>query len=207
MDIVATPKEKLFETAARLFYQHGYRAVGVDTIAAASGVGKMTLYRHYPSKDDLIVAFLNQSDADFWGYFEQATQDADTPRDKLEAFFLALQAYVTSPACYGCPFINVATEYPQLDYPGHQIALAHKQAVRARFNQLAQAAGAPQPKALANALMLLMDGAYMAARMFGASPDNPAAHVAETARLIIAAHCAINLEKSDFSIDRSSPTP
>jgi AcrR family transcriptional regulator len=188
MNIAVTPKEKLFETAARLFYQHGYRATGVDTIAAESGIGKMTLYRHYPSKDDLIVAFLKQSDADFWSYFEQATQDAPTPREKLLAFFVALQDYVTSPACYGCPFINAASEYPQVDHPGHQVALAHKQSVRARFNQLAEQARAAQPQALANALLLLMDGAYMAARMYGASPDNPALGVAETARQIIDAH-------------------
>jgi AcrR family transcriptional regulator len=185
----AAPKDQLFETAARLFYQHGYRAIGVDTIAAEAGIGKMTLYRHYPSKDDLIVAFLRQSDVDFWGYFEQSTQQAPTARGKLLAFFEALQEYVVSPACYGCPFLNVATEYPEADYAGHQIALEHKQTVRARFTQLAQQAGARQPEALANALFLLMDGAYMAARMFGIAPDNPAVAVAEAARQLIDAHC------------------
>src|SRR5512134_1641302 len=93
------PKEKLFETAARLFYQHGYRAVGVDAIAAESGVGKMTLYRHYPSKDDLIVAFLRQSNEDFWEYFEQSIAGAAGAREQLVAFFQGLQDYVVSPAC------------------------------------------------------------------------------------------------------------
>src|SRR3990172_7603218 len=114
-----TPKEKLFQTAARLFYQHGYRAVGVDTIAAESGIGKMTLYRHYPSKHDLIVAFLRQSDVDFWMYFEQNTRDAPNARKKILAFFEALQNYTLSPECYGCPFINVAVEYPEVGYAGH----------------------------------------------------------------------------------------
>jgi AcrR family transcriptional regulator len=184
------PQQKLFATAARLFYQHGYRATGVDTIAAESGIGKMTLYRHYPSKDDLVVAYLKQSDEDFWRYFEQSTQTATTPRETLLAFFQALQRYTTSAACYGCPFINVATEYPETEYAGHQVALAHKQSVRARFLKLSKAAGARRPEALANALLLLMDGAYMAARMFGASPHSPAANVAETARQLIDAHCA-----------------
>jgi AcrR family transcriptional regulator len=183
------PKDQLFQTAARLFYQHGYRAIGVDTIAAESGIGKMTLYRHYPSKDDLIVAFLKQSNEDFWEYFEQSTQQASTARGKLLAFFESLQEYAISPACYGCPFLNVATEYPEADYAGHQIALEHKQTVRARFTHLAQQAGAHQPNALADALFLLMDGAYMAARMFGSMPDNPAAGVAEAARQLIDAHC------------------
>lgn len=190
MKIATTPKDKLFQTAARLFYQHGYRAVGVDTIASESGIGKMTLYRHYPSKDDLIVAFLRQSNEDFWGYFEQNTENAPTAREKLLAFFEGLQGYVVSPACYGCPFLNIATEFPETDYAGHRAALEHKQAVRARFQQLAEEAGARQPEALADALFLLMDGAYMAARMFGSSPDTPAATVAEVSRHLIDAYCA-----------------
>jgi AcrR family transcriptional regulator len=179
----AAPREKVFQTAARLFYQRGYRAVGVDTLAEESGVGKMTLYRHYPSKDDLIVAYLNNSNEIFWRNFEEITRDAATPREKLLAFFESLQEYVSTHACYGCPFLNVATEYPETDYPGHRVAIEHKQSVRARFRQLAEAAGARKPEALANQLFLLMDGAYMAARMFGV--NNPAAHLAEAARILI----------------------
>jgi len=189
MKIAITPKERLFETAARLFYQYGYRAIGVDTIAAESGIGKMTLYRHYPSKDDLIVAFLQDSDEEFWEYFESSTKEAPTARKKLLAFFEALQSYVISPACYGCPFINVATEYPDVRYAGHQVAMEHKKSVRARFTQLAEEAGARQPEALANALHLLMDGAYIAARVYGATPQNPAVNVAEAARQLIDAQC------------------
>lgn len=189
MNSKTTPKDKLFQTAARLFYEHGYRAIGVDTIAAESGIGKMTLYRHFPSKDDLIVAYLQDSDRIFWTNFEQITQGATTARDELVAFFVALQEYVQSPVCHGCPFLNVATEYPERSYPGHQVALRHKQAVRTRFTELARAAGARQPEALADALFLLMDGAYMAARMFGVAPGSPAAHLAEAARHMIEAYC------------------
>lgn len=185
----ATPREKLFQTAARLFFQHGYRAIGVDTIAAESGIGKMTLYRHFPSKDDLIAAYLRESDRDFWAYFEQSIQSASPAREQLLAFFQSLQDYATSPACYGCPFINVASEYPEPDYPGHQIALVHKQSVRMRFTELSREAGASQPQVLANALLLLMDGAYIAARMYGDSPESPAANVALAARQLIDAAC------------------
>ena len=183
MKTEATPKEKLFQKAARLFYKHGYRAIGVDTIAAESGIGKMTLYRHYPSKDDLIVAYLKDSDELFWHNFEEIVKDAVTPRDKLLAFFESLQGYVKIPACYGCPFLNVATEYPDADYAGHQIALEHKQSVRARFRGLAKEAGARNPEVLADQLFLLMDGAYMAARMFGTK--NPASHLASAAKVLI----------------------
>ncbi|MCA9954131.1 MAG: TetR/AcrR family transcriptional regulator [Ardenticatenaceae bacterium] len=189
MKNVSSAKEKLFQTAVRLFYQRGYQATGVDTIAAESSVGKMTLYRHFPSKDDLIVAFLHASDEEFWAYFESSTAQVPTAREKLQAFFEALQAYTLSPDCYGCPFLNVATEFPERTYAGHQVAIAHKQVVRERFMQLTEEAGARQPEALANALMLLMDGAYMAARMFGSSPASPAANVAEAARHLIDAYC------------------
>jgi len=182
-------KGKLFQTAADLFYRHGYRATGVDTIAAESGIGKMTLYRYYPSKDDLIVAYLRDSDEVFWSGFEQITAGAATAREKLLAFFTALQEYATTPACYGCPFLNVATEYPDGNYAGHQVAVAHKQAARARFRALASEAGAARPEALADALHLLMDGAYMAARLYNGAAGNPAAHLAETARLLVDTHC------------------
>ena len=185
MKTATTPKEKLFQTAARLFYQLGYQATGVDTIAEESGVGKMTLYRHYPSKNDLIEAFLRQSDDEFWEYFEQSTKDAPGAREKLLAFFEALQNYVVSPACYGCPFINVANEYPDPNGVGHQTALKHKRAVRDRFTQLAGEMGARQPEMLADGLLLLMDGAYIAARIYGATAGNPAANVAESARQLI----------------------
>jgi AcrR family transcriptional regulator len=187
---IITPKEKLFQTAARLFFQHGYRAVGVDTIAFESGISKMTLYRHFPSKDDLIAAYLHEIDRDFWRYYELSTQTAVSAREKLLAFFQALQDYVTSPACYGCPFINVASEYPEADYPGQQIALAHKQSVRDHFLHLASEAAARQPEALADALLLLMDGAYISARMYGESSSNPASHVADAAMCLIDAHCS-----------------
>ena len=177
------PKDKVFQTAARLFYQNGYRAIGVDTIAVESGIGKMTLYRHYPSKDDLIVAYLRDSDEIFWNGFEELTKDSATPREKLLAFFQGLQDYVTTPACYGCPFLNVATEYPETDYPGHQVALEHKQTVRERFRKLAKEAGAKKPDILADQLFLLMDGAYMASRMYGAK--NPAAHLVQAVEVLL----------------------
>jgi len=177
------PKDKVFKTAARMFYQHGYRAIGVDTLAAESGIGKMTLYRHYPTKDDLIVAYLKDSNDLFWSNFEQIIKDAPTAREKILSFFEGLQDYVQSPSCYGCPFLNVATEYPETDYLGHQVAIEHKQSVRTRFRQLAKEAGAKKPDVLADQLFLLMDGAYMASRMFGAK--NPAAHLAETAQVLV----------------------
>ena len=191
----STARDRLFQTAADLFYRHGYRATGVDTIAAASGIGKMTLYRHYPSKDDLIVAYLRDSDEEFWAGFEQITGGEMTARAKLLAFFAALQAYALTPACYGCPFLNVATEYPETDHPGHVVALEHKAGVRARFRQLAAEAGATQPEALAAALHLLRDGAYAAARLYNAGAGTPAEHLAEAAQRLIDAYGPVSSDE------------
>jgi AcrR family transcriptional regulator len=157
----------------------------VDAIVERSGVAKMTLYRHFPSKDELIAAYLEESNGKFWAWFEASLAAAgDDPRAQLLAFFAALEQLVTSPQCHGCPFLNAAVDFPEPSHPAHAVALAHKQAVRARFRDLAAQAGAPAPDALADQLFLLMDGAFMAIRMFGA--DNPAAQVVAAAEAIIA---------------------
>ena len=179
----ASTRDRLLETAARLFFQNGYRAVGVDTITAESGIGKMTLYRHFDSKDDLIAAYLQDSNMKFWEEFENSMRGVPSPREKLTAFFKALASLVTKPNCYGCPFLNVTTEYPDRTYPGHKVALEHKESVRKRFRELAVQAGAKNPAALADQLFLLMDGAFMAVRMYG--PRNPASHLVEAAETLI----------------------
>jgi AcrR family transcriptional regulator len=180
-------RQQIMDAAADLFYREGYRAVGVDTIVAASGVGKMTLYRHFASKEELIEAYLHDADARFWGWFDAVTAPfAGRPRQQLEAFFAAVAALAGQPACYGCPFLNAVVDFPAPDHPGHQVAVANKQAVRARFAELAAAAGAGAPELLADQLFLLMDGAFMAVRTFG--PAGPAQQVAEGARLLLACH-------------------
>lgn len=182
-----TARALILETAADLFFREGFRAVGVDTIIRQADVAKMTLYRHFPSKDDLIVAYLQDTNDKFWVWFNESTSLAeDQPVSQLIAFFKALEKLVTTPQCYGCPFLNAAVDFPEDSHPGHQVALEHKQAVRSRFRQLASQAGARTPDILADQLLLLMDGAFMAVRMFGV--NNPAAHVAKAAEALIAAN-------------------
>ncbi|MCA9904022.1 MAG: TetR/AcrR family transcriptional regulator [Anaerolineae bacterium] len=178
-----TARDQILETAAALFFREGFRAVGVDTIIKQADVAKMTLYRYFPSKDDLIVAYLQDSNEKFWAWFADATAGAGDPRAQIVAFFKALARLVTTPTCYGCPFLNAIVDFPDDSHPGHQVALEHKQAVRARFYDLAREAGAHTPDVLADQLLLLMDGAFMAVRMFGVR--NPAAHVAEAAAALI----------------------
>lgn len=181
-------RQQILDTAARLFFQNGYRAIGIDTIVAESGVAKMTLYRHFPSKDALIAAYLEDVNVQFWAWFESGVEAHPAqPREQLLAVFRALQELVTTPACYGCPFLMAASEFPEPGHPGRQVAIANKKAVRARLLELCVQAGVPSAQQLADQLYLLMDGAFMAVRLFGA--DNPAAHVGELAAQII--DCAL----------------
>jgi AcrR family transcriptional regulator len=179
-------RERILETAQRLFYRDGFRAVGVDTIIAEAGVAKMSLYRHFPSKDDLIVAYLDESNRQYWQWLEGEVADIEDPLDELVGMFEAIERLATAPECYGCTFQGTAAEFPDRNHPGHRVALAHKNTVRQRFTTLARQAGLTDPEALGNHLLLLMDGAWVAARMYG--PDNPAQGLAATARALIDAH-------------------
>jgi AcrR family transcriptional regulator len=179
-------RDRILETAQRLFYRDGFRAVGIDTIIAEAGVAKMSLYRHFPSKDDLIAAYLEEAHHRYWDWLEGAVADIEDPEDRLVGMFEAIEKLATTPECLGCTFQGTATEFPAHDHPGHRVALAHKESVRQRFTTLGRQAGLADPEALGDQLLLLMDGAWVAARMYG--PHNPARGLAATARTVIAAH-------------------
>lgn len=179
-------RERILEAASRLFYRDGFHAVGIDTIIAESGVAKMTLYRHFPSKDELIAAYLERSNREVMEWLEAEIARVTDPRSKLVAAFEGVAKLATSPRCLGCTFQGAASEFPDADHPGHQVALAHKRAVLGRLGGLAREAGLRDPDGLAEQLLLLMDGAWVAARMFG--PDNHAGAVAAAAAALIDAH-------------------
>ena len=178
----SSARERILDTASRLFYRHGFVSVGVDTITAEAGVAKMSLYRHFPSKDDLIVAYLERSNEQFWAWFEGALGEG-SPRQQLLRVFEELAGFATSPACFGCMFQLAAADFPDQEHPANRTALAHKRAVIERLRDLAAGAAAPDPDGLAAQLLLLMDGAFVASRMF---PDSsPAAHVGRAAASIV----------------------
>lgn len=180
------PRERILDAAGRLFYAHGFHAVGVDTIIAESGVAKMTLYRHFRSKDDLVAAYLERANQQFWVWFDEATRAVDDPLKRLRAACAAVARLATSPKCLGCTFQATAAEFPRLDHPAHRVALDHKQALRARLRDMASAAGLYAPDELADQLLLLTDGAWVAARMYG--PGNHAAVLVPAADALIAFH-------------------
>ena len=176
------------ETASRLFYSRGVRAVGMDLIIEELGLGKATLYRQFPTKDDLVVAFVRDQSAAWWDRFEAAVASAgDDPRAQLEAVFAQLAGVIASPGFRGCPFLNTVAEFPDPAHPAHAAAADHKWAVRGRFEALALAAGAEDPPALADALSVLMDGAYCGAQALG--PSGPTRRVQEIATDLIARGC------------------
>ncbi len=178
-------RQRILVTAGELFYEHGFQAIGVDLIVRRSGVAKTTLYRHFPSKDDLIAAYLEDSNRRFWEWFDGAIARHDRPLDQLSGLFDAVQRLATGPECRGCTFQVAAGEFPDPDHTGHEVARAHKRAVRARLVELARAVPVADPAVLADGLMMLMDGAFAATRIHGRR--SPARHVGTAARLLIAA--------------------
>lgn len=155
-------RERILNTAKELFYEQGIRAVGIDTIIERSGVAKMTLYRHFPSKDDLIVAYLEELDRCHWAWFDAAiARHPGQPRRQLLDVFDALIDKLSVPEYRGCAFSNVVTEFPDASHPSRRVAHANAEKTRARLAALAREADAPNPEALGNQLALLLDGAYV----------------------------------------------
>jgi AcrR family transcriptional regulator len=176
-------RERVLRVASELFSEHGFHAVGIDLIIERAGVAKATLYRHFPTKDDLIAASLDATDQRFWAWFEAAVDTTLDPAETLARLFDAVATLATSPTCLGCSFQKAAAEFPERVHPGHLVALTHKDGVRDRLRQLAVDAGASHPDQLADALLLVMDGAFASARMYG--PDNPGRHAGAAARALI----------------------
>jgi AcrR family transcriptional regulator len=180
-----TTADHILDVAGALFYERGFAATGVDLVVRESGVAKMTLYRHFPSKDDLIVAWLERVDARFWQSFEGWAGPETLPaRERLLGVFTGLEKLVGSPTCLGCPFLLAAAEFPEPGTRGHDVARRHKAQLRERLRAMAAQAGAADADAVGDQLVLLMDGAFVAARLFGSS-HHPGRHVAAAAATLV----------------------
>jgi AcrR family transcriptional regulator len=183
-------RHHIVDVASGLFYTNGIRAVGVDTIVAEAGVAKTTLYDHFASKDDLIIAYLEKGDQMFWRDVEATLQQhAGDPRRQIAALFESFETMIASPQSLGCPFLSAASEFPELNQPGHAVALAHKQKLRDRLRDLAVSAGAHAPDQLADQLLLLLDGAFASKRVFR-TDQSPVRMLHTTAQLLLDFHLA-----------------
>ncbi len=176
-------RRQILDAAGASFYENGFQAIGVDALAERAGVSKMTLYRHFPSKDDLIVSVLNEFDLGTQGFYAQIMAKARTPRGKLLAVFTWIAKRASESDCRGCAFQNGAAEFPNVDHVVHQAAFANKLATHAAYLEQAKAMGARDPRTLADQLLLLTDGAWAAARMWGTK--SPAQSVVGAAKTLI----------------------
>ena len=168
--MASAKREQLVDTALELFYQHGFNATGIDKVLAEAGVAKMTLYNHFTSKDELILAALRRRDERFRNWLMRSVEErADTPRARLLAVFAALDAWFKQDDFRGCMFINAAAEFSGIADPIQGAAAEHKRLVAGYLAGLAEEAGAKDPERLAFELSLLLDGAIVCAHVCGVS--------------------------------------
>jgi AcrR family transcriptional regulator len=144
-------KDRILETADRLFYLQGIRAIGVDTIAAEIGISKRTLYNHFPSKDALIAAYLERR-------FVQPRPSDKPPAEQILGTFDALERRFAAKDFRGCPFVNAVAEMGAEDKSVREIAIAFKESRRIWFRELLMQLEVKEPEALATQLAVLVDG-------------------------------------------------
>ncbi len=183
----------VLQVASALFYQQGIRAVGMDQIVREAEVGNATVYRQFPTKDDLAAAYVRER-ADAW--FERMRAAADRvedPQDKVLAVFATTATDIGGPGFRGCPMLNTHTEFPDAAHPAHAVAVAHKQEVREWLRDLVEQAGAGDPGVLADQLLLILNGTLATAAVLG--PDGPALQGEELARQLLASACGVHASR------------
>ncbi len=180
----APPRERIVDTARDLFHRHGIRGVGVDAIAEAAGTNKMTLYRHFASKDDLIIACLNQRVGDIetmWRELEAA--HPGKPLAKLRGWVRRAADWLESDI-RGCDLANAAIELADADHPAKQVIEDFKRTQRDRLAALCREAGIAAADLLADALSLALEGARVSRQSAGA--EGPSARFVRVSEAIIA---------------------
>jgi AcrR family transcriptional regulator len=165
----AQTREHILTVAHELFYLHGVRASGIDRVAAVAGVAPTTLYRLFRSKDELVAAYVERVDADARAGVARAVAAADSVRSRILATFEQLTEPTRSEPCRGCPLVLALGEFPDPGLPAHAGAVAHKEWVRRHLTELA--AGLPDPAAVADRVVLVIEGTNAAGQTLG--PDGP----------------------------------
>jgi AcrR family transcriptional regulator len=187
--VVAKPRvrERILRTARDLFYQRGIRAVGVDSIACAAGTNKMSFYRNFPSKDELVAEYLRDQEREGWAWWDGvvAANVADA-RAQVEALFEAHVKRMTDCDSRGCALANAAIEITDAT-PARAVVENHKLEIRRRFRRLARDMKAREPDVLGDALMLLWEGSYLT-RLIFSGRQGPMQNVVRAVRTLIDAH-------------------
>ncbi len=172
-------RDRILRVAGRLFYREGYRAVGIDRVIAEADVAKATFYKHFPSKDDLIVAWIARA--------EDGAQAALPPEDgprPLTAYAQAMLAIARTGGCMGCTYQGTASEFHNPTHPAHAAGLGVKVRVLETLERRAANQGLPNPRARAEAVFLFLEGIWASVRMFG--PDAPLAHAEAALERLVA---------------------
>jgi AcrR family transcriptional regulator len=181
------PRARILRAAADLFYRHGIRAVGVEAIAEAAGTNKMTLYRHFASKDELVAEYLRQwaSSVDAcWDRYAHALPG--DPLAQLRAWLKEVAGHLAAPDERGCALANAAIELPEKDHPARRVIEEFKRAQRTKLARLSEAAGLDESEMLADELHLLLEGARVTAQSVGT--EGLAARLLRMGEALIAAH-------------------
>ena len=178
-------RRRIVETAERLFYADGIHRVGIDRIIAEAGVAKMTLYNHFASKDDLILAVLEYREEKIDNLFSTSVErHVEDGMSRLEAFFAALQEWFESPGFRGCAFINATVELADGDHPASRFSAQHKDRFHAMIRDFIVEAAGSKAASVAPAVALLVEGAIVTAVMEGSSA--PAGVARDAAMAIVA---------------------
>jgi AcrR family transcriptional regulator len=163
--MVLSARERILDAAYDLFSRHGIRAVGVDRIIATSGVAKMSLYRHFHSKDALVLAFLQEREKRWtmeWLHAEAGGR-ADDGAGRMLAIFDIFDEWFREPDFEGCSFINVLLEFSEVDHPIRQATTDHLANIRGLVREFAEDAGVADPETVASQWHILMKGSIVAA--------------------------------------------
>jgi len=155
------PRERLVRAASRLFYYEGVRAVGVERLIAEAGVTKATFYRHFASKDDLVLAYLQTKDA-FYRAVAEPLAAGHPPTEAIDLIFEAIAEHARERGFRGSPFMNAAAEYPDATHQVRRLVASHRDWLRALFQGLLTRLGHADPESAAGALLMLYDGAMVA---------------------------------------------
>jgi AcrR family transcriptional regulator len=178
--------DRVLDVASDLFRREGIRAVGVEAIVKKAGVAKISLYRSFDSKDDLIVAYLSAVNASYWANVDEyLTKHDSDPRSQMRAYLAYIADSATTPGYRGCPFINYSAEFPDPSHPGHRVAEANRIEMRRRLLQWTKAMKVSHAAKLADSLLLLIDGAYAGSQTLGGH-KGPAAALVWAADALIA---------------------
>ena len=191
-EAIERPRERILAAARDLFYRHGIHAVGVDAIAEAAATNKMTLYRHFASKDLLIAECLRRVAAEFdAAWQENARAHAGEPKAQLLAWLRHLAEFKLALAERGCAFLNAAAELPDKDHPARRVIEEHKGRHRERIIALCCEAGLSDPELLADELFLLCEGARVSVQSVGR--EGPAKRLGDMLEGQIASHTKLRV--------------